>query len=463
MLKLTHSLYVKFGVHTCLDTPRDPRPKRQRVGAYSSRLFPIDRRAALAAWLMVAAISVGQARAQIGACCLGNGNCVETNPAGCGSLGGEFMGAGTSCATATCTGACCLSDLSCIQVSRDECTDGAFRGAGSTCATHCPGAVGTGFSYQGRLDRSGTPVNASADLEFRLFVSAIGDPQVGPTVTVSDVSIVDGLFTTQIDFGNPDFFVGIALWLEVAVRSPAGSGAFTTLTPRQPLTAAPFALNVPIVHSLQAPDGTPRDALRVDNDGNVGIGITTPRGKFEVVSGNGSFVQIDNLNGDIHVNGGNDGAFGIFNDSGIFGRTEILGGGASRLVITNAGRVGIGTTSPVSALEVRGDIRFGSSGQLRAAGSDEGLRIIRGNVNGSAQILAGSGFSIAQTGTGRYRITFDTPFSDVPTVTASAIPNDLRPHVVTVAAAAAFADVRVHEIGFGDNFYPFNFIAVGPR
>jgi len=54
--------------------------------------------------------------------------------------------------------------------------------------------------------------------------------------------------------------------LQIAIRCPAGSGNYTTLTPRQPLTATPYAL-----YSQVAPwgglSGVPAGfADGVDND-----------------------------------------------------------------------------------------------------------------------------------------------------------------------------------------------------
>src|SRR5205823_1688788 len=46
----------------------------------------------------------------------------------------------------------------------------------------------------------------------------------------------------QLDFGT-GAFQGSARWLELAVR-PTGGGTFTTLSPRQALTAAPYALSL---------------------------------------------------------------------------------------------------------------------------------------------------------------------------------------------------------------------------
>lgn len=69
----------------------------------------------------------------------------------------------------------------------------------------------------------------------------------------------------SLEFGA-SAFTGDKRWLEIAVRSPAGSGSFTTLTPRQPLTASPYALKALGVdgHSLDGSDGSPANALLVD-------------------------------------------------------------------------------------------------------------------------------------------------------------------------------------------------------
>jgi hypothetical protein len=53
--------------------------------------------------------------------------------------------------------------------------------------------------------------------------------------------VTNGLFTTTLDFGNQ--FPGAGRWLEIGVRTNAGgTGNFTTLSPRQLLTAAPYSI-----------------------------------------------------------------------------------------------------------------------------------------------------------------------------------------------------------------------------
>ncbi len=102
--------------------------------------------------------------------------------------------------------------------------------------------LGTAFTYQGRLLVGGNPVSGTYDFEFRLYNAEIGGTQVGSTVTKDDISVNDGLFTVQLDFG--DVFYGTALWLQIGVRPGDSTGAYTTLSPRQPLTAAPYALGL---------------------------------------------------------------------------------------------------------------------------------------------------------------------------------------------------------------------------
>lgn len=214
--------------------------------------------------------------------------------------------------------------------------------------------VGTAFTYQGKLEVSGVARDGTADFQFRLFASPTGTTQIGQTQALSNVQLDDGTFTAPIDFGA-GIFDGQPRYLEIAVRSPAGSGAFVTLNPRQPITPTPYAIRVPGIdgHSLDAEDGSPTNAVFVNNDGNVGVGTVTPLSKLDVRSGNGSYFRIDNLHGDIHANGGTDGVFGIYNDTiAPTARTDFIVNGQARMVINAGGGVGINTLDPVRRLDV---------------------------------------------------------------------------------------------------------------
>lgn len=101
-------------------------------------------------------------------------------------------------------------------------------------------AVGDAFTYQGLLNDSGTPVTDTCDIQLSLWSAATDGSQVGTTITKSGVTVDHGLFTVALTFGASSFD-GNGRWLAIAVRCPAGSGGYTTLSPRQELTAAPYS------------------------------------------------------------------------------------------------------------------------------------------------------------------------------------------------------------------------------
>jgi len=101
---------------------------------------------------------------------------------------------------------------------------------------------GTSFTYQGQLKKGGSPVNDTCSFQFSLYNVASGGTAMS-TMTIGSVSVNNGLFTTQIDFGSGRFN-GTARWLEIAVECP-GDSSYTTLSPRQALTATPYALALP--------------------------------------------------------------------------------------------------------------------------------------------------------------------------------------------------------------------------
>jgi hypothetical protein len=145
------------------------------------------------------------------------------------------------------------------------------------CAALCssafaqPALVGSAFTYQGQLKQGGSPYSGTADLQFKLFDSSGGATQIGSTIAVNGITIAGGLFTTPLDFGAAALD-GNQRFLEVAVHTPSngGGGPYTTLTPRQPLTGAPYALglSLPMTQSVHAPNAA---ALYIKNDAGTGI------------------------------------------------------------------------------------------------------------------------------------------------------------------------------------------------
>jgi hypothetical protein len=132
-------------------------------------------------------------------------------------------------------------------------------------------ALATSLTYQGVLKQNGTPANGACDLQFSLFNAATGGAALGLTQFVGNVSLDNGAFTVQLnsagEFG-PAPFDGNDRYLQIGARSPAGSGSFTVLSPRQPLTGAPHALAQTMisVKSWQARgDGLSSDTQAIQN------------------------------------------------------------------------------------------------------------------------------------------------------------------------------------------------------
>ncbi len=104
-------------------------------------------------------------------------------------------------------------------------------------ATPAVAQTSTTFTYQGELSESGTPAEGMYEFQVRLLDS-IGT-QIGTTQTpIADV--IEGRFTIDLDFGAGAFTADYRE-IEISVRSVMAGGAFTTLSPNQPLTSTPVA------------------------------------------------------------------------------------------------------------------------------------------------------------------------------------------------------------------------------
>ncbi len=273
----------------------------------------------------------------------------------------------------------------------------------------------TAFTYQGKLGLAGSPANGLYDLRFQLFTAADGGTQVGVTVCVDAVNVFDGLITVPIDFGSAAFDGG-ARFLQVSVRSDStagncASGSYTALSPRQPITPAPYALKVPGIdgNSLNAADGTPIDALFVDNVGKVGVGTTTPTHWVHIAaigptlalqdtsaaSQQAGYVSYrDNANTErAWVGYGTPGSpdFSIVNARAT-GKIvlQTLGGGGS--VVLPSDRLGIGTGSPGSTLHVLNETPELTLQDSGSNATQTGFIVFR---NGSATLTGWMGYGTA--------------------------------------------------------------------
>ncbi|MCG3131286.1 MAG: hypothetical protein FLDDKLPJ_02076 [Phycisphaerae bacterium] len=266
-------------------------------------------------------------------------------------------------------------------------------------------AVGTVMTYQGRLTDGGQPANGLHDIRATLFDALTGGNQVGGVVTKTNVSVSNGLFTTELDFGN--VYGDVALFMQLQV-SPAGLNQFETLTPRQRLTPTPFALKVPGIdgHSLNAADGSPVDALFVDNNGNVGIGTNAPINKLHVIGGLRWGPTPDSARCDEDASGlfleqrGTSAATSKVRlqtsksgDRTNYSQLNIdPNSGFSFMGLgTGNDRVGIGTANPVGRLDIQASNNSNVLFGRRTGGGLTHNLYIDSAGNGSMQLLDGSG------------------------------------------------------------------------
>lgn len=332
-------------------------------------------------------------------------------------------------------------------------------------------AQSTAFTYQGELKTNGQLASGLHDFRFRLFNLPSGGVAVGPQVCIDNVPVSGGRFSASVDFGAAFTATGDR-YLEVDVRTDSGldctnSTGFTTLS-RQFVAPTPRATAASVANSLAAPDGSPANAVIVDNNGKVGIGTTTPTHWLHIASLEptiaiqdigaasaqvGYISYRDNSNVErawVGYGSPGDPDFSIIN-----ART-----GGDIIFNPFSGNVGIGTASPTAKLEVRGDIRLGTVGEYFASAAEENLRTVRGTVGILGTVFAGSGWAVSHNTTGFYTVTFNTPFSNLPTIVASpgtagfSVTQSVAFGSVTFTtrnASGAAADTSV------------SFIATGPR
>lgn len=128
----------------------------------------------------------------------------------------------------------------------------------------------TVFTFQGRLGIAGAPADGEHDFIFRLFDAQSGGTQIGGDLPIDTVDVTDGVFTVQLDFGEAPFGSG-PRWLEIDVRE-SGSGAYSTLAPRNRIGASPFAVETMSVASGAVGTAALQDAAVTSAkiaDGNV--------------------------------------------------------------------------------------------------------------------------------------------------------------------------------------------------
>jgi hypothetical protein len=278
----------------------------------------------------------------------------------------------------------------------------------------------TAFSYQGSLAENGSPANGPTEMTFKLWDAVTGGSQIGGTL-VKTVNVAEGVFSESLDFGSGAYAINQAMWLEIIVegqslgRTPLNavpfslntrgfnvlSNGFVGLNNANP--DSPFVVDfgsVPAngramrLHStaldktfldFSNPNGNwslgtnavgngtnGNQFLLFDNihtryavtvqagTGNVGIARTDPSERLDV---NGR-VKAQGLNAvnARFADGGND--FQIGSDSLGMYFFDVNRQNYAMRIMENTGRVGIGTSSPATMLDVNGAVTIRGGADL---------------------------------------------------------------------------------------------------
>ena len=310
---------------------------------------------------------------------------------------------------------------------------------------------------------------------------------------MDNILVVEGLFAATMDFGQ-SFASTAPRFLEIDVRADTGldcssATGFVTLATRTLLTATPLATHAKSAFSLDAPDGSHPNALIVDNGGRIGVGTAAPTHSVHIAAAvpaialqdttaasqqSGYVSYRDNANVERAWDGyGTAGSpeFSMVNARfagnlafWAAGAIRLITNGGERMTIDSLGNVGIGTTAPSGKLDVHGEIRYGSNGQYRPIAGEEPLRTIRGRIGSAGNIGLGSGFTVLHTSTGRYAVTFATPFTGTPVITANvALQSTFLPGSAVISSTTTGASIFLFDMNGGALDQTFDFIAVGPR
>lgn len=181
-------------------------------------------------------------------------------------------------------------------------------------------AQGTAFTYQGRLNDGTDPANGIYDLTFALFDADTAGNQIGSTLTNTAVGVSNGLFVVTLDLGA-GIFDGTARWLEIGVSTNEAND-FAVLNPRQAVTPTPYA-----IYAATAASAASLVAGAVASDQLSTLAAPTDG---QVLAWTGGSL--------------------LWTDPGVAAGSLWTQSGAD--IYYNAGNVGIGTSTPMSALSV---------------------------------------------------------------------------------------------------------------
>lgn len=227
-------------------------------------------------------------------------------------------------------------------------------------------AQSTAFTYQGRLNFNGAPVNGAYDFQFAIYDASVGGNLLAGPLSINAVNVVNGLFVARLDFGV-GVFTGPPRWLQVS-SGPAGAGNPITLDRRLELTSSPYSIRALAAGTADkiAP-GTVVTSLNGLHDD-----LTLATDPTLLLSKSGNTLTLS-------VPGGTGGGFWSLAGSNLF---------------YNAGNVGIGSSNPVHRLSISGGSSWTANGWAGAVALDSGAAL------GWKANAAGQRFGLGHTDNG---------------------------------------------------------------
>ncbi len=282
-------------------------------------------------------------------------------------------------------------------------------------------------TYQGQLKLDGLPVDATLAMRFSLF-RELADPEPIDVQSIEMVAVTGGLFTVELLFSE-DLFNGDPRYLEIAVAG-GEPGAFSPLTPRQPMNPVPYA-----VRAFNVPGGGGSVWQQVGLDisytaGHVGVGLVGPSYPLHVEASaahaiHGVNQSTTNFTAGIYGESTGSNGYGIHgnapagscNATGVFGEAVSAGGRGVHGKVSHAdGRWSYGVYGEAAGTRARGvfgratspsGANYGVYGQATSAdgvgvyGYNDAAIGLAVGVHGSCTSVAGSGvFGEATSTTG---------------------------------------------------------------
>ena len=242
-----------------------------------------------------------------------------------------------------------------------------------------------------------------------------GNVGIGTTTpsTLLHVKGASAVFRIDDTNGTNSSFYGAYLdYAQLSVNRNPATGAFTN--PGK--AAAQFAVSGTannsnfLFYTSTTNNTMPTEKMRIEGNGNVGIGTTAPSEKLDVSTAIFSNVILGTNSANALKR------LGIYYDTtntkavidASSNKLSLQTVGTERMLIDNSGRVGIGTATPATKLDVVGSVKVGTDATACAAGIAGAIRYNSGNVeycNGSAWTAFGTGTSLSGDVSGSYNAT----------------------------------------------------------